>query len=31
MEEEDDYVEIGLMPTRQTHLVISNDTDDEDI
>jgi hypothetical protein len=26
--EEDDNVEIGLVPTRRTHLVISKDTDD---
>jgi hypothetical protein len=28
--EEDDNVEIGLVPTRQTHLVISKDTEDDD-
>jgi hypothetical protein len=29
--EEDDNVEIGLVPTRQTHLIISKDTDDDDM
>jgi hypothetical protein len=27
---EDDNVEIGLVPTRQTQLVITKDTDDDD-